>query len=134
MGIKLDTVPPLFLVASLVVAFAGRIFFDYSVSNALLYGSLIGFLPLTILALLCIVVVVFFGGFNNDRPPCECGNCRSNDYQYIKHDSDGFHYACPACRTECVVQGKVFFRKDADGTLSATQKQTKWGRWAPIKD
>ncbi|MDF1745981.1 MAG: hypothetical protein P1V19_19940 [Gimesia sp.] len=134
MGIKLDNVPLMFLVISLVVAFAGRMFFDYSLSDALFYGALIGFLPLGILALLCIVIVLFFGGFDNDRPPCECGNCSSNDYHYINHDSDGFHYVCPACQLECVVQNKIFYRKNPDGTFSAMQRLTKWGKWTSIKD
>ena len=103
----------------------------------------LGFAPHVAMALMLLIVAIFFGGFNNDRPPCSCGNCRSSDYQYddaltksrntnTNGDSEReWCYRCPSCHTLWVSRNKTFFRLVND-ELVPYMSCNYWGRWKPV--
>jgi len=137
-----------FLISPLVGIAAGvgaHAFFGASFSASLIIASSIGLFPYALMAVLLVVVGVFFGGFNNDRPPCECGECSSNQYCYDEKqtvernrtsNSAAFHewcYRCPKCQRLWVARDHVFYRV-ANDRLVPYRKRTVFGRWVPIVD
>ena len=116
--------------------------FGASFSAAVIIGSSVGLLPHSIMAVLAIVMVVFFGGLN-DRPPCECGRCLPNEYSYDEkqtaernrtRDTSAFRewcYRCPKCQRLWVARDSVFYRVDGN-RLVPYRKKTRFGRWGAV--
>lgn len=116
-----------------------------SFHTAMTVAFAIGIMPILLMSLV-LLLVMCFGGLNNDRPPCSCGNCRSNDCKYdetltrqenetndqTKHRA--WVYRCPKCDTLWMSEGRVFSQlgsKDKDAV--PYRVQNFWGRWVPPK-
>jgi hypothetical protein len=136
------TIAPLVGVVAGVVAHASL---GTSLFASMIVAFSVALFPYAVMAVLLVVVTVFFGGIDNDRPPCECGECSSNQYSYDENqtaerngtnDQAAFCescYRCPKCQRLWVSRGKVFYRVE-DDRLVPYRKQTFWGRWVPVVD
>ena len=129
--------PPIGIAAGLASYFV----FGTSVSTSILIASAIGLSPFALMAILVVVVIVVFGGFNNDRPPCSCGQCKSNDYEYEDvltrernptRQISEWCYRCPKCNRLWIARDNIYFELNGD-CLIAYRKRTRWGRWVGVQ-
>ena len=129
--------PPVWIAAGVVSYFV----FDTSVATSVLIATAIGLSPFAAMAVLVFVVIVFFGGLNNDRPPCSCGECKSNDYEYddalTRKRNPGraiseWCYRCPKCKRMWVARD-YFYYELHDDRLTAYRRQNRWGRWVAVR-
>jgi hypothetical protein len=129
--------PPVGIAAGVASYFV----FGTSASTSVLIATAIGLSPFALMAVLVSVVVVFFGGLNNDRPPCPCGECKSNDYEYDDAMTrernptraiSEWVYRCPKCGRTWLSRDNVFYELH-DDCMIAYRKQTRWGRWVTVK-
>ena len=134
-----------FVVAPIVAAIGGAVshfVLHLPLSTVVPWATALGLAPHLAMALMMLIIAIFFGGLNNDRPPCSCGNCRSNDYQYddeltqsrnanaTNATSREYCYRCPSCNTLWVACDKTFFRLVSDELVP--YMSCSWGRWKPI--
>jgi hypothetical protein len=91
-------------------------------------GLAVGMLPLLLLG----AVVALMLAWCPERPPCVCGNCSSEEYDYLgpmhKTDDDAYCYKCPRCGREYRLQGARFDLKSAQG-YSPYMEKSRWERW-----
>ena len=131
--------PPAGVIAGLTSHFA----FDTSLSTSIQIAASVGLLPTALMAVAIVVLILLHGGLNNDRPPCSCGQCTSNEYVYDdaitrqrNAESDGnnpydFCYSCPKCGTQWLSREDTYYRFDGDG-LTPYRRKNRWGRWVSI--
>ena len=117
--------------------------FGVSLGTAVVWSAVIGFSPHIALAGCLVVIWLFYGGFNNDRPSCACGKCSSNDYLFddgltrarngdaVDHSEYEWCYRCPSCHTLWVARSDTFYRIDGE-RLVPFRKRNRWGRWRPV--
>ncbi len=120
---------------------ASYFIFGTIASKSVLIATAIGLSPFALMAVLVFVVVVFFGGLNNDRPPCPCGECKSNDYEYddvLTRERNPTRaisewcYRCPNCERTWISRDNVFYELH-DDRLTAYRRQNRWGRWIAVE-
>ena len=122
------------------VGVASYFLFDTSVAVSIMIAAAIGLSPFALMAVV-VVVILLFGGFNNDRPPCSCGECKSNDYEYddalTRERNQGrrlseWCYRCRKCNRMWVARDHVYYQLN-DDCLTPYRRQNRWGRWVPIE-
>ncbi len=125
--------PPVGVAAGVISYFV----FDTSVPSSVLIAASIGLSPFAVLAVIFVVGIMFLGGFNNDRPPCSCGECSSNEYEYDdvltrqrksengKRSAREWCYRCPKCDTMWLARDRVYYRMDADRHISESSRFQK---------
>lgn len=135
-----DTVllaPPIGIAAGLASYFA----FGASVSTSILVASAIGLAPIALMAILAVIMIVVFGGFSNDRPPCSCGSCNSSDYVYddvLTRERNPnqqvveWCYRCPKCDRQWIARYNIYYELSGD-SLIAYRKRNRWGRWVGVQ-
>jgi hypothetical protein len=128
---NLELILPLFIIFCAVIG--GVI--AYVTGESLLIGAglggLLGISPLFFLG----IVYLFLQKWGPDRPNCICGQCTSEDYDYIDSASNFkehvYFYKCPHCSREYREHGKRFELNTPEG-LRPYMKLSKWSRW--VKD
>ena len=91
-------------------------------------GLAVGMLP----PLLLSAIVGLMLAWCPERPPCVCGKCNSDDYDFIgpMHitEDKAYYYKCPRCGRDYRSQGSKFDFKTAHG-YSPYMEMSKWKRW-----
>lgn len=91
-------------------------------------GLAVGMLPLLVLG----ATVRLMLAWCPERPPCICGKCNSEDYDYLgpmqKSEDDAYYYQCPQCHREYRSQGSRFDLKTENGYIPY-MKKSRWQRW-----
>lgn len=130
-------VPPIGIAAGLASYFV----FGTSGSTAILIASAIGLVPFVLMAVVVVVVIVVFGGLNNDRPPCPCGQCKSNEYEYDDvltrqrnptRQIFEWCYRCPRCNRLWMARDNIYYERIGDD-LVAYRRRNRWGRWVDVR-
>ena len=120
---------------------ASYFMFGTSTGTSVLIATAVGVSPFALMAILVFVLVVFFGGLNNDRPPCPCGECKSNDYEYddtLTRERNPTRvisewcYRCPKCSRIWLSRGNMFYEMRGD-CLTPYRRQNRWGRWIVVE-
>ena len=102
-------------------------------SGASFLAGLAGGLAVAMLPLLLLGAIVgLMLAWCPERPPCVCGKCNSEEYDYVgpmhKTEDDAYYYKCPHCGREYRSQGPKFDLKTAHG-YSRYMEKSKWQRW-----
>ena len=91
-------------------------------------GFAVGALPLLLLG----GIVALMLAWCPERPPCVCGQCESEEYDYLgpmqKTADDAYYYQCPRCGREYRLHGPRFDLKTVHG-YSPYMEKSKWRRW-----
>lgn len=108
-------------------------FCGFSLWTGFGYGLLVGFSPLALLFLAALVLRM-----NNDRPPCKCGRCKSDQYEFIRMEQnrdgdDEYFYRCPSCGRDWKARGDVFYEIKADGSEAAYMKSNWRQTWKSVE-
>lgn len=99
-----------------------------SIAAGIASGLAIGILPLLILG----ATVKLMQAWCPERPPCICGKCQSDDYDFLgpmhQSEDDAYYYQCPHCHREYRSQGSRFDLKTENG-YTPYMKISRWQRW-----
>ena len=102
---------------------------DVSILAGVAGGLAVGMLPLLFLG----AIVGLMMAWCPERPPCVCGKCNSEEYDFIgpmhKTEDNAYYYKCPHCGREYRSQGPNFDLKTAHG-YSPYMVKSKWQRWS----
>jgi hypothetical protein len=128
---NLDRLLPLFVLVCVVL---GGVIAHLQGEHFLLGASIgmaIGLSPLLLLG----IAYLFIQKWSPDRPPCVCGACASDDYDFMDSLSDikehVYFYRCPVCGREYRAHGGRFELNTPEG-VRPYMKVSRWGRW--VKD
>jgi hypothetical protein len=91
-------------------------------------GLAVGFLPLFLLG----AIHTLMQTWCPQRPPCVCGKCNSEEYEYLgpmhRAEDNAYYYKCPHCEREYRSQGQKYDFKTENGYTPYMEK-SKWHRW-----
>jgi hypothetical protein len=125
---NLDRLLPLFILLCLVLGGVIAHLRGESVLIGAGIGMAVGLSPLVFLG----IAYLFIQRWSPDRPPCACGACESEDYDFIDSLSDFeehvYAYRCPACGREYRAKGDSFSLSTPEG-VKPYMKTSRWGRW-----
>lgn len=128
--------PPIGVIAGLIAYFA----FDLPYETSLKIAASIALFPHGLMAIACLMVVIFYGGFNpNNYPPCTCGNrqydfdgplTKQRNEQRLPDTDYEWYYHCLKCGLTWAASGGVFYRLEAIGLIPCWRRN-RWNRWKP---
>jgi hypothetical protein len=128
---NLDRLLPLFFFVCLVLGGLIANLRGDNVLHGAAIGMAVGLSPLALLG----IAYFFIQKWAPDRPPCVCGACASDDYEFLDSLSDikehVYFYRCPACGREYRTHGGKFSFNTPEG-VKPYMKTSRWGRW--VKD